>query len=445
MFRKSKISAFFLFFSISFLIYVTFKSEFFWEGTKREYYTKYYLIFIILTFFSLVTFFFKKSFNQKILLIFLSIYVSLFFLELYLSISLKLNSQNQILERKKQIYKLNTSKSYDTRNQVEIYEELKKFERISLKLSPKDFLESENDLIPLSGISNIKTIDCNENGYFSFYNSDRYGFNNNDSVWDEKTIEYLLVGDSFTQGACVNPEKNFAGNLSKISNASVLNLGFAGNGPLLELATLKEYIKLINVKKILWFYFEGNDNFDLSHEIKNNKLIRYFKERNFNQQLYLKQKDINEIVNNEILKKVKFNKTRINNLEKNEIFIFKLIKLFHLRDQIRKYINENYSFKEKEFKEIMIKAKKIAEENSAKIYFIYLPEFPRYKSFFYSNSNLNKIEKIIGEIGLNFVNVDELVFKKIQQPLDLFPFKMHGHYNEKGYKIISNTIYLSVN
>ena len=92
MFRKSKISAFFLFFSISFLIYVTFKSEFFWEGTKREYYTKYYLIFIILTFFSLVTFFFKKSFNQKILLIFLSIYVSLFFLELYLSISLKLNS-----------------------------------------------------------------------------------------------------------------------------------------------------------------------------------------------------------------------------------------------------------------------------------------------------------------------------------------------------------------
>ena len=68
-------------------------------------------------------------------------------------------------------------------------------------------MESENDLIPLSGISNIKTIDCNENGYFSFYNSDRYGFNNNDSVWDEKTIEYLLIGDSFTQGACVNPEK----------------------------------------------------------------------------------------------------------------------------------------------------------------------------------------------------------------------------------------------
>ena len=91
----------------------------------------------------------------------------------------------------------------------------------------------------------------------------------------------------------------------------------------------------------------------------------------------------------------------------------------------------------------MIKAKKIAEENSAKFTLYICLNFQDIRVFY--NSNLNKIEKIIGEIGLNFVNVDELVFKKIQQPLDLFPFKMHGHYNEKGYKIISNTIYLSVN
>ena len=87
-----------------------------------------------------------------------------------------------------------------------------------------------------------------------------------------------MIGDSFTQGACVNPKK-FAGNLSKISNASVLNLGFAGNGPLLELATLKEYIELINVKKILWFYFEGNDNFDLSLKLKIINLLDILREK----------------------------------------------------------------------------------------------------------------------------------------------------------------------
>ena len=76
------------------------------------------------------------------------------------------------------------------------------------------------------------------------------------------------------------------------------------------MATLKEYIKKIKVKKIFWFYFEGNDNFDLSYEIKNKKLIKYLNEKNFDQKLHLKQKDIDKIVNNEILKKVKFNKKR---------------------------------------------------------------------------------------------------------------------------------------
>ena len=52
-------------------------------------------------------------------------------------------------------------------------------------------------ILPLSGISNSETIHCNENGYYSIYQSDRYGFNNPDEEWDKKEIEYLLVGDSF--------------------------------------------------------------------------------------------------------------------------------------------------------------------------------------------------------------------------------------------------------
>ena len=36
-----------------------------------------------------------------------------------------------------------------------------------------------------------KTILCNENGEYSMYKSDRYGFNNNDLEWDKNQIEYL--------------------------------------------------------------------------------------------------------------------------------------------------------------------------------------------------------------------------------------------------------------
>ena len=56
----------------------------------------------------------------------------------------------------------------------------------------------KKDIFPLSGISNSKTIHCNESGFYSIYQSDRYGFNNPDEEWDNSEIEYLLIGDSFT-------------------------------------------------------------------------------------------------------------------------------------------------------------------------------------------------------------------------------------------------------
>ena len=96
-------------------------------------------------------------------------------------------------------------------------------------------------IFPLSGISNSVTINCNENGYYSIYQSDRYGFNNPDSEWDSIENEYLIIGDSFAHGACVNRPNDIASNLRNLSDKSVLNLGFTGNGPLIEYATLREY------------------------------------------------------------------------------------------------------------------------------------------------------------------------------------------------------------
>ena len=104
----------------------------------------------------------------------------------------------------------------------------------------------------LSGLSNSETIHCNENGYYSIYQSDRYGFNNPDNEWDKKEIEYLLVGDSYTHGACVNRPNDIGSVLRNLSNKSVLNLGMSGNGPLIEYATLREYLDT-NVKKVFGF------------------------------------------------------------------------------------------------------------------------------------------------------------------------------------------------
>ena len=102
----------------------------------------------------------------------------------------------------------------------------------------------------LSGISNSMTIYCNENGYYSIYQSDRYGFNNPDEEWDSNEIELLLLGDSFTHGACVNRPDDLSSVLRTLSGYNVINLGYGGNGPLTEYATLKEFFPN-NTKKII--------------------------------------------------------------------------------------------------------------------------------------------------------------------------------------------------
>ena len=81
---------------------------------------------------------------------------------------------------------------------------------------------------------------------------------------DNENIEYILVGDSFTMGQCVNRPNDIASVLRKLSKSSVLNLGYGGNGPLLQYATLREYL---NPKKyVLWLFFEGNDILDLNND-----------------------------------------------------------------------------------------------------------------------------------------------------------------------------------
>ena len=47
---------------------------------------------------------------------------------------------------------------------------------------------------------------------------------------EAKEVEYLLVGDSFTNGACVNRPDDISSILRELSKKSVLNLGYSSNG-----------------------------------------------------------------------------------------------------------------------------------------------------------------------------------------------------------------------
>ena len=190
--------------------------------------------------------------------------------EIYLTFPLKFSLHDNQTEEK-----------WDKRTKFEIYENLiKENKDVVLKVLPSMYLIDKEPIFSLSGISNSETINCNENGYYMIYKSDRYGFNNPDEEWDKKQIDYLLVGDSFTHGECVNRPNDIASILRTLSNKSILNLGYAGSGPLRQYAVLREYLNS-NVKKIFWFYYEGNDLIDGEIEKDNKILMNYFNDLNF--------------------------------------------------------------------------------------------------------------------------------------------------------------------
>ena len=93
------------------------------------------------------------------------------------------------------IYLFESYLSLISKNQPrsEIYKYLKnESNEVGLVVGPNNYLNKNYKIFPLSGISNTKTIYCNENGYYSIYQSDRYGFNNPDYEWNNEKIKFFL-------------------------------------------------------------------------------------------------------------------------------------------------------------------------------------------------------------------------------------------------------------
>ena len=425
--------------SILLLAYTFYKSEIIWEGNKRNYYLTYYFLSIATILLSIVTFFLNTKIKEYIVITFISLVISLYLFEGYLTIKDQFS--------KERAYEKQTGKKWDKRKKFEVYEDLKKTnDKTVVAVTPENFIFTVQSIFPLSGISNSQTINCNENGYYSIYQSDRYGFNNPNAEWDKIEIEYSLVGDSFANGACVNTPNDISSILRTLSNKSVLNLAQIGSGPIIEYATLREYLNP-KVKKVLWIYYEGNDLWNFKNEKKNSTLTKYLEDLNFTQNLKFKQNEIDNLAKKKINEiKVEFEKEENNTLH-NIIIFLRLDKIRTLlnsslpKNQQQYFINQQLSKNEiREIKQIFKLSKELVKKNNSKLYFVYLPQYSRYK-INYDNKNYKLIKNIVNELKIPFIDIHKEVFEKEKNPLKLFPFEKSGHYNVEGYKKVTEIIF----
>jgi len=426
--------------SLLIFFYVVFQSEVTWGGSKRDLYTKYYFISCGLVFLSLACFVLPRKFVGTVTLFLGCLGVALYLFEAYLIFqhSKPLTTKDNLVG--------SSGKVFDYRSRLEVFNDMsKEWPDIAIRVPPSGRIGKDKEgIFPLAGISAATTINCNENGEFAIYLSDRYGFNNPDSEWDAEEIDFVLVGDSFTHGSCVDRPADIASALRRQTGRTVLNLGYTGNGPLIEYATLREYSPSA-VKHLVWLYFEGNDQADLVYEMTDSRLQRYILEAEHSQDLVSRQDEIDVLLRSNIEHKRKAQEAR----EREELesrpttgpvsfqAVSRFLKLTKARTAI---MPPRPRFKVgKEVEEVVTRAAQFAEANNSELIFVFLPEYWRYK-FGYQRGNYAGLRDLVDQLGATFVDIPEEVFEKQDNPLSLFPFGEAGHYTEAGYWQVAEAI-----
>ena len=173
--KLTKIILIIILFAFIFFLYKDFNAS----NDLKGYYLANSFFFLFLVIFIILIIKFVPKFQTYFNIIFLSIFFSLYTFEMYLfkTGEIKFFTKKEGFWFNDYIYLQN--------------EIIKTNGYISESLN-------NNKVLSFGGLSNSKIIHCNENGYFSSYTSDRYGFNNPDYVWDIDP-EIVIMGDSYIQ------------------------------------------------------------------------------------------------------------------------------------------------------------------------------------------------------------------------------------------------------
>lgn len=292
-------------------------------------------------------------------------------------------------------------------------------------------------MYPLGGMSNVTIRLGNESDYHALIETDEHGFNNPKGLYKENSIDIMLTGDSFTEGYAVYSDETI-GAVLRESGLNVINVGKGSNGPLAELATLKEFAEPLEPRIVLWLYFK-NDISDLRNEMKSSFLRRYVNEDDFSQNLISRQDDVEAAFINHGYRLHWFLHSRL----------FKIFKFANLRSGIirmRATVTAPAPVPELEeelglvFNNILAKAKQMVSGWGGRIYFVYLPGFVRY-SLGEEHRFRESVLLSASQLDIPVIDIDEEVTESRYNPLSLFTSRGEGgHYSTEGYRFVAEAI-----
>jgi hypothetical protein len=315
-------------------------------------------------------------------------------------------------------------------------------------IASKQFLE-KNKIIHAGAQPNQKVFYCNEGYGLVKYMTDRFGFRNKDSTWDQinddKKNKALFIGDSFVNGACVH-DRDVISNLVQDSENDLLsfNLGMAGNTSIMNAYTIKLFLNKIKPKYlIIGIHPNDRENFPtnkyFAEQIENPNLVENYFSKD-KSKLKISEKILIDIN----IKKKKIIDQQDYFFSNNKTIIMRAIpylKLSNIRKQFL-FLKEKYFFKfDKDTIELINLANQECMIHKCKIIFMYFPA-----SKYWTNDQnqfifKNNLKKYIEKYNHTFIDFSEII--KFDDKT--FYAIKGGHYSPSTYKIISNKILENLN
>ena len=381
----------------------------------------------------------KKIFTYSKIVI-INIIILFFFLYL---IEITINYKNNNLFKKTRIYHLNIQKN-KTYNQ-----------NVFLNIAGHKFLDNTKiSILPLSGYKNSTILLCvDENNKPIFYLSDKNGFNNK---IDNTVNDFLLIGDSYVQGMCVNNKNNLNAQFKK-HNYITTNLGMAGNGPLLEYATFKEYQNEYEYQDIILFITPDNDFYDLSNEKENKILMKYINEENFTQKIKENESSKIEVINSYFGKKTErifndFLSIYHFNLKELGNTLEKIFKKENLTNNVPNYLEDDLI--DLLFLQILNEFNNNAKNKNKKFYVVFnglnpdilypITENENELNRIYIKDKLKKLKIYLNKNNIPYYDFNEYIIKNYNKANITTLFKkINGqwdHYTEKGFLELTKKI-----
>lgn len=305
------------------------------------------------------------------------------------------------------------------------------------------------EALPLGGIAGKPVIYCNESGEYQIYRTDSLGFYNPPGVRRPGGVDVAALGDSFAIGYCVPPDRSFVA-LIRDRYPATVNLGNIGNGPLVMLAGIKEYLEPLRPRVAIWFYYEGNDLENLSVERRSALLMRYMRD-GFSQGLLGEQPEVDRsliaylepLIAEAMAARDPDGRWQIFGRDPDDVF-----KLKNLRGRLLTFVEREVPYTGSEevvlLGDILRRGHAMVGGWGGRLYFVYLPEWRRYKTLGLPSRYRADVLRVVREIGLPLIDLHP-AFAAVPDPLQLFASRQVGsHYSGDGNRLVAEVVLRAV-